>query len=134
MGRPTSDQNDPVIAEAIRLRERGFPIARIAQRLGGSHGTWHWRFLVHGVEPGGIPHQRPKAAPFDGHIQAMRGQGMLVQDIARTIGRGRTYVVSRLMRIGRQEAFDEAQQACPSRPPVTPVLGNTLSGKRRAFG
>ena len=128
MGRPTSDQNDPVIAEAIRLRERGFPIARIAQRLGGSHGTWHWRFLVHGVEPGGIPHQRPKAAPFDGHIQAMRGQGMLVQDIARTIGRGRTYVVSRLMRIGRQQAFDEAQRKCPlPAPPVTPLFGNEKS-------
>ena len=108
LGRPTSDQNDPIIAQAIRMRENGRSYGQIIHRFGGSRGTWHWRFLVHGVDPGGIPCQRPTDAPCDGQIQAMRDQGMSCTIIARTIGQSHKYVISRLMRIARQKAWDEA--------------------------
>jgi transposase-like protein len=66
--------------------------------------------LVHGVSQGGTPHKRPKSAPFDERIVEMRSQGARLLEIARTIGKGHPYVLSRLMRVARQREWDDVHR------------------------
>ena len=102
--------NSAELDEGIRLREQeGKSVRIICARLGGSNPGWCWRFLARDVERGGVPRHRPASKPFDETIVAMRREGATLTAIGETIGRTHTYVISRLLRIGRQQAWDDAQ-------------------------
>jgi DNA-binding transcriptional MerR regulator len=108
--RVSTEADDAILAEGLRLREEaGMTARQISERLGGTEGAWAWRFLVHGVERGGIPRYRPEVKTFDDQIAAMRCQGLSLPAIAAAIGKPHPYALHRLVRIARRQAWDEAQ-------------------------
>lgn len=96
------------IDEAIRLRESGASIAAVCKRFGGSAPGWEYRFLQYGAEVGGTPRYRPAEKPRDRAIAEARASGDSSTIIARRLGLYEGYVLQRLLRIARRDAFDEA--------------------------
>ena len=65
---------DETFEAGVRLREdEGLTVKAVAQRLGGSRGSWNWHFLSRGVERyGRSPIRCPRKGPLDDKILELR--------------------------------------------------------------
>lgn len=122
---PARKFSDEVIEQAIALREEGIPHTTIGKQLGMSRSTVFYHCLKLGAEPPDAAiNQRPPRKPItmkrgnhivrqftpeeDQRLLAMDLSGETLGAIAKTLGRKRNSVQSRLQTIARNQ--DRAEQ------------------------
>lgn len=118
---------DETFEAGVRLREdEGLTVKAVAQRLGGSRGSWNWHFLSRGVERyGRSPTRCPRKGPLDDKILELRQRKYSYAKIGALLGCDRSYVQQRVLYAARrQEWFSEPRtigiHTMGRRPPPAP--------------